>query len=58
MHIMKPQAKHCARKATWLAFGLIALAAISTSAQDVNLQDGGMVVAEVNPSTCINLLPG
>lgn len=33
---MEPQNKLCARKATWLAFGLIALAATSiSSAQDV-----------------------
>ena len=35
---MEPQNKLCARKATWLAFGLIALAASISSAQDTTPQ--------------------
>lgn len=45
---MKLRTKVCARRATWLAFGLVALAAVSSSAQEAPPQFAVSKIPEVS----------
>lgn len=46
---MKARPTKRARKATWLAFGLVALAAVSASAQDSNDQKEATSTTDIPP---------